>query len=455
MKIISKTVVLVILTSFLVYLCTSNFAPIQQVKAEGKVSGSSIGGHQVESLNREEIISLLNSKILEWKKNPILLTGNNTDIPLDSEWFTFDVDSSVEQYINQVSKAWYAFWESEPTVHLPIQVEMNPELIAMIEKNSHLDTEATLQEIENHVEMLSFEPIETVAIDMSLFQTDRIAFDIEEIAINTASLDDIISNLNEKVIGSGEVFSLNQQMEGINLGASYETINFIASLVYSTILQTNFEIMERHSQGELPNYLEPGIEADINNLKDLKFINTNNSPAILKVSIKDTSLLVEIYSIPIETESKYQVREQQEILPRTIYRYSSELDPNKEELLEEGKPGLRVSVYRQTSDKAGPFEKEELISEDYYPPVNRVILKSSLEPEASAGTQDPDLAVDMNGDGLSDVNEEPSNATNTNPAVDSEKEQANTKTTAVEEDSDGLPEGSYYDKAGNIIDGSK
>ena len=156
----------------------------------------------------------------------------------------------------------------------------------------------------------------------------------------------------------------------------------------------------------------------------------------------------------MDTETKYQVREKQEVLPRTIYRYSNELAPNKEQLLQEGKPGMRVSVYRQTSDKAGPFEKEELISEDYYPPVHRVILKSSIEPEIST-TPDPDLAIDMNGDGLPDVNEETSNTNSPNPAGDSEKEQSNIIPSTSEGDSDELPEGSYYDKAGNIIDGSK
>ena len=454
MKLIRKTVVLSLLTSFLFYLWFSNFAPLQQVSAESEGSGSSIGGQQVESLDSNEIISLLSSKVSEWKNNPILLTGNNINITLDSEWFTFDVVATVEQYENQVNSPWYAFWESEPTVHLPLQVEMSSELTALIDENGHLDTEETLKVIKKQVEMLSLEPIETIALDMSLFQTERIAFELEEIDSNEGSLDDIISTLNEKVIGSGEVFSLNQHLESINLGAPNETINFVASMIYSTILQTNFEVLERHSQGALPNYLEPGVEAEINNLTDLRFINTNNSPAILKVSIKDTSLLVEIYSLPMETEAMYQVREKEEILPRTIYRYSSKLAPNEEELIQEGKPGLRVSVYRKVSDKAGPFEKEELISKDYYPPTHRVILKSSIEPETTL-TQDPDLAVDMNGDGLSDVNEEPSNTTSTNTAGESEKEQLNTTPPASEVDSDELPVGSYYDKAGNIIDGSK
>jgi len=454
MKIIWKTVVLVVLTSFLFYLWSSNFPPLQQqVSAESDGSGSSIGGQPVESLNRDEIISLLNSKILEWKQNPIILAGNSTDITLDPEWFTFDVESTVEQFESQVSTAWYAFWKSERTIHLPLQVVISPELTEVIDGNGQSDTEATLEVIKNQVGILSNEPIETVALDMSLFQTDRIAFDIEEISINTSGLHDIISALNEQEIGSGEMFSINEHLEGVNLGASEETINFVTSLIYSAVLQTNFEVIERHSQGRIPNYLEPGIEATISNSKDFKFINTNNAPASIKISMKESELLVEIYSVPTETVANYLVSEK-EITPRIIYRYSSELKPNEEKLIQEGQPGLRVSVYRTISDKAGPYEKEELISRDYYPPVNRIVLKSSLVSETST-TLDPDLTVDMNGDGLPDIKDDPLISTNPSPPAESEKEQSNFPPPASVEDSDGLPEGSYYDKAGNIIDGSK
>ncbi|WP_419959139.1 VanW family protein [Psychrobacillus sp. BM2] len=452
MKIIWKTVVLVILTSFLFYLWSSNFTPLQRhVSAESESSGSSVGGQQVESLDRDEIISLLNSKVMEWKQTSIQLTGNNVDITLEPGWFTFDVESTVKQFKDQTSTAWYAFWESAPTVHLPLQVVVSPELTALINENGHLDTEATLEVIKNQVGMLFYEPIETVALDMSLFQVDRIAFDIEEITINPNNLNEIISTLNEKVIGNGEMFSINEHMEGINLESSDETINFVASMIYSAVLQTNFEVVERHSQGKIPNYLEPGIEAKISRTKDLKFINTNNAPASIKISVKGSELLVEIYSVPTETVVEYQVSEK-EITPRTIYRYSSELKPNEEELMQEGKPGLRASVYRTISDKAGPYEKEDLVSQDYYPPVNRIVLKSSIVSETST-TQDPDFAIDMNGDGLTDINDKSSR--NTSPVVESGKEHSNTTPPANEEDSDGLPEGSYFDKAGNIIDGSK
>ena len=455
MRIIWKTVILAVLTSFLLYLWTSNFATLEQhVSAEGVEIGSSIGGQEVESLKKDEITTLLNSKIVEWKLNPILLTGNNIDLLLDPEWFTFNVESTVEQFESQVDTSWFAFWESKPTVNLPLQVVMSPEVTALIEEQGQLNSEATLEAIKNQVGILSSEPIESVALDMSLFQTERIAFDIEEISFNTKSLNDIISALNEQIIGSGEIFSVNEHLDGINLGNSDETINFVASVLYSAILQTNFDVVERHSQGTIPNYLEPGIEVKISNTKDLKFINTNNAPANIKIGIKGSELLVEIYSVASETVAEYQTTET-DIIPRTIYRYSAELKENEEELLQEGKPGKRIAVYRTITDKVGPYEKEDLISQDFYPPVNRIILKSSRISETPV-TQDPDLAVDMDGDGLPDINEGTTTTIPVGENEDVEKPSSSkSPTSETEADSEGLPEGSYYDKAGNIIDGSK
>jgi len=448
MKIIWKTAILVILTSFLFYIWSSNFTPLQQqVQAESEDSGSTIGGQEVDSLKKDEIISLLNSKILEWKQNPIVLTGNNTNLTIKPEWFSFDVETSVNQYFNQVDMPWYVFWESAPSVHIPLQFSMNPEITSLIEEKAQLNTEETLSNIINHVGILSIEPIETVALDFSVFESERIAFDVENITINSSGLTNIVSALNEQVIGSGEVFSLLERLSGLNLDANEESADFVASVLYNVLLQTDFEIVERHSQGIIPGYLEPGVEVEIrkNTNIDLKFVNKNNTPAILKVQIKGTELLVEIYSVPLETEATYRVTDRVEIKPKTIYRYSDDLKVGDEKLVQEGKPGLRVSVYRTISEKSGPFEKEELISQDFYPPVNRIILKSSLVPETPTVT-DPDLEIDLNGDGLPDV-ETPT----TTPSTPMEADGTNDENPPEVDESSGLPKGSYYDKAGNII----
>lgn len=443
MKIIWKSIILVILSTFLLYLGSDNFPVLmEQVNAEEKIPSSTIGSLEVDSLKEDEIMTLLNSKILEWKEKPIVLTGNNTNLTLLPEWFTFDVETTVNQFFNEIDKPWFAFWKSTPNVHIPLQFTTVPQLNSLIEEQGYLDVEKTLKNINEQVGMLSSEPIELVALDLSLFQSERIAFDMEPISFNSNGINEIILALNNRIINNGEVFSLLEHLEAVNLGGNNETADYIASMIYSVLLQTNFEIVERHSQGVIPPYLEPGVEAKIrkSSNEDLKFINKNNAPVTLKLSMKDSNLLFEIYSIPSEITASYQVRDRIDIKPRTIYRYSSELKPGEEELIQEGKSGLHVSVYRTISEKNGPFEKEDLMSQDYYPPINRVILKSSLLPEFPTVT-DPDLQIDLNGDSLPDME-------GTMPTTSNESDSINESTSEVSEE---LPEGSYYDKAGNII----
>jgi len=448
-KVIWKTSILLILTFFLFYLWSSNnFTTLQQfAKAESGVPISTIGGQEVELLKKDEIVSLLNTKILEWKEKPILLTGNNSDLTLLPEWFTFDVEATVDQYLMELDKHWYTFWKSTPSIHIPMQFSMNPEVNNLIEQKTQLNKEETLANIVSQVGLLSPNPIETVAVDSSVFELERLAFDIEEIPVNTNDLENIVSTLNEQDIGNGEVFSLLERLNDVELNVNDESADFVASVLYSVILQTNFEILERHSQGEIPDYLEPGIEAKIrkNTNLDLKFVNNNDAPATLKVQIKGNSLLVEIYTLPLETTATYRVTDRMQITPRTIYRYSAELKAGEEKLVHEGKEGLRVSTYRTIADKTGPYQNEVLISQDFYPPVNRVVLKSSLVPETPTVT-DPDLEIDLNGDGLSDV-ETPT----TTPSTPMEVDGTNNENPPEVDESTGLPKGSYYDKAGNII----
>ncbi|MER2071734.1 MAG: G5 domain-containing protein, partial [Psychrobacillus sp.] len=116
--------------------------------------------------------------------------------------------------------------------------------------------------------------------------------------------------------------------------------------------------------------------------------------------------------------------------------YSKSLKEGEEELVQEGEPGLRVTVYRTVSDKIGPFEQQVAISKDYYPPKHRIVL-TSIETSVSTDS-DPLTDIDLNGDGLPDIEK-------------TEKPPSSTPGSPNSEETDELPEGSYYDKAGNII----
>ncbi|GGA35635.1 VanW family protein [Psychrobacillus lasiicapitis] len=463
MKILTKIITLICLVTLFFYLFLSE-SNIAFLKVDAKSDGSTIGGIEIEDLDKKEITSRLGLAIEDWKRDTkLVLEGKGINLTLDTNYFIFDVEASVNQYLNASQKPWYAFWKTDSIVHIPLQITIDPKLLTLIEENSLLNKEKTIENIKAQVAVLSKIPIEAVLVDLTALESERIAFSLEEVSINTIGLSEIIAALNEQVISTGDVFSFFEETLEISGVYNDETADFVASLLYSTILQTDFEIVERHSQGVVPTYLEPGIEAniDLNANKDLKFINKSN-PAVLKVSLKDSSLLVELYSLPAETVGKYEVRDTQVVKPRTIYRYSSDLKAGEESLIQEGSPGLKVTVYRIISDKKGPYENEEIVSQDYYSPTHRIILKSSLTPELTP-VVDPDLEIDLNADGLPDVengnsdsnksgNNNPDNKSSDNSGAD---EDINTGEgsgkTNLEDDLDSLPEGSYYDKAGNII----
>ncbi|WP_186321528.1 VanW family protein [Bacillus sp. FJAT-22090] len=446
MKILTKSITLICLVTLFIYLLLPE-SNITFLTVDAKSVGSTIGGIEIEDLEKQEITNRLETAVDDWKRDTTLaLEGEGINIALDTNYFIFDVEASVNHYLSVSQKPWYAFWKSDSVVHIPLQLTIEPELLTMIEKNSLLDKDNTIENITSQVSMLSKDPIQAVLTDLSLFESERIAFSLEEVSINAVGLTEIIAALNEQVISTGNLFSLSEKMNEISGVYDDKTADFVASLLYSVLLQTDFEIVERHSQGALPTYLEPGIEADIdfNTNKDLKFINHGN-PAVLKVSLKDSSLLVELYSLRSETVGKYEVRDSQVVNPRTIYRYSSDLKAGEENLIQEGSPGLKVTVYRMISDKKGPFEKEEIISQDYYPPTHRIVMRSLLTPETSP---EPELDIDLNGDGLTDMNSNNSGSDNSANNTNTDEESGKTDT---EDDLDSLPEGSYYDKAGNII----
>ena len=254
------------------------------------------------------------------------------------------------------------FWESEPLVQMSLIVNLQDDLKYELQKSSHLNLEETLNNIKIAAENLSKEPIESVILDTSILESERLAFSLVPASADLIGLLEIIEVLDETVLYySGGEISFNNFLNESNIAYNDKTVDFIASALYSTVLNTNFQIIERHSQGIIPTYLEPGVEVDVelDGSKDFIFLNNNVSPVIMKLYMKGPDLLVELYSIPSEVKAIYEVVEKEIINSRTIYRYSADMKVGQEELIQEGKPGLRVTVIRTISEKKGPFEERK------------------------------------------------------------------------------------------------
>lgn len=80
-----------------------------------------------------------------------------------------------------------------------------------------------------------------------------------------------------------------------------------------------------------------------------------------------------------------QVVQSDEIKPKSITRYTDELTIGKSIIIDPGKKGLRVFVYRTINGE------EQTPIREYYAPENRIILKSSrILQQPSSGTNSRD-----------------------------------------------------------------
>jgi len=434
-KIISVILAIVLIVGFFVPLFVLNGT----VFAKESPGFSTIGGIPVEGFDSENVIQVIRDAVEKWQETPLVVSGGSTEQEINAHDLQFEIKQVVAQYINLSKKPWYAFWQKEKVVHFPIPVLVNDSVIQDLDAVGIWDTEKTLEKLTIQASYLKEHEVEAVVND-EMFQVDeRIAFQIANLPTEGRGVAKIIPLLNDVSIVPNQSISL-LSLLGEQAGVVNDAgLDFVASVLYSVILQTDYEILERHSQQINPTYLQQGIEADVNAAvaKDLKFINRSHQLSKMKASLEGGQLKIEIFAASKDKDITVRVSEDKIVKPRIIYRYSEDLKAGQERVEQEGKEGARVEVYRSIV-KNGATE-EQLISRDYYVPQNRIVTRSSQEPvtvttptqQVGADTADSDLAIDLDGNGLPDVKPSP---------------QEETK----QEDGPEIVYG-YYDKGGNFV----
>ncbi len=410
-------------------------------KAYAEQTGSTIAGISVEELSKDEIRDALQQEIASWTSEQLKVDGGGSAVTLNPTLLQFDIDSTIATYEMMTKKPWYAFWKKERTVNLPLEVAPNEAIKNELVKVANWDMDDTYERIMLQAAFLKSHEVEAKVTNFTAIDNERIALAIDQIPVDAAGVVDLVEMLNDQILMPAAPFSLLETVgDQVNL-ANHSAVNFVASMLYSVALQSNAEILERTSQQEIPNYLEPGIEAAVYASRniDLRFMNQTANPMKLAVSVDGENLKVEMYASVKEDEVTVRTVRDHEVAPRIVARYSKDLAVGEQRLVKEGTPGLRVSVYRISAQTS----EQELISKDYYAPGNRIVLKSSRQPEQVAnettnvtGTSDSTNSVDLDGDGLIDFEKMTDQEIN---EIEKKKEAAS------------LPAGSYYDKGGNLI----
>lgn len=447
MRIGLKIMTLLTLIAVLMAMWIPNIVLNTTTFAKEVSKASSIGGIEVADLKDREIEAAVQAAVTEWSASPVLVTGGGVTSTINPNQFVFDVASSVAEYERMSDKQWYAFWKSDQTVHIPLQVVLNEEVQTQLKAVGVWDVEKTLDAVVGQATYLKGHEVEAFIEDTTALEAERLALVIEEIPENTLGVAELGNMLNDFVIAPGENISLLTILGDNTELANLEGLDFIASMLYHAVLQTDYEVLERHSQNEIPTYLQQGVEASINSAlkKDLQFVNYSEQPGKIKVTDEGQSFKVEILSQIKEKDIKIRVDKDRIVSPRIIYRYSDELAIGQEKLVQEGKEGVRVEVYRSISENG--VSSEELISSDYYAPINRIVVRSSKQPvttaagsgadTSSTNSNDPDLQLDLDGNGLADIPSKPGDSLTNND----DNQPTNDPDIVY----------GYYDKGGNFV----
>ena len=407
--------------------------------AKDSTASSTIGGVEVTNVKRTDLHETLQTAINDWLSTPVKVSDREHTITLDASDLSFDIKSAISQYETMIKKPWYAFWQKDKIVQIPLPVTVSEVAIAKMKTIATWDVDQTIDTLLTQASTLHNHEIEATINDLTSQLDERIAFQIEDIPSGAVGLQDAMTILNETILVPNQPVSLlallGDQVEAVNqIG-----LNFLASMLYSTVLQTEYEILERHPQASIPGYLQPGMEAlmDQTLAKDLQFINLSEQPGKLNMTIEGNQAKVEIYSKIKEKELTVRVEKTRTVMPRTIYRYSNELAIGQEMVLRKGTAGFRVNVYRQIAEEGATLEL--LVSQDYYAPIHQIVVRSTKQRANSETTyeNDPDLEIDVDGNGLPDRPGQTNNSTTNNQ----NEQQTNDSEIGY----------GYYDKGGNFV----
>lgn len=153
-----------------------------------------------------------------------------------------------------------------------------------------------------------------------------------------------------------------------------------SSTLYNAALLAGLTVVERHRHAWAPTYITPGRDAAVAQTSiDLRLRNPYRQPVKIRTQIIGQSIIsISIIGRQRGPQAQVTAKLQARTEPIEIVRIDEKLPPGQRKVLTRGRPGTRVAVYRTLlyGKNAG---QQELISQDSYPAMNRVLLIGKKE----------------------------------------------------------------------------
>jgi hypothetical protein len=336
-------------------------------------SNTSIGKVNIASLQQDQAKEKVSSRIDNWKnKKNIRLTFLNKEHEVPDNVFQFSVSDSFQTVRNGKEN--------------PLVVEINNSEILNVLKQ--LGMESIMEE-------MNLNKLKTVLKQYAInFSESKLDINMEQFLFgfndkkisNLSTVEIPIDNQNlmgkwlvenkSLVMKSNSVFSLSDTFKNnmINfINKDYASISKISSGIYKAALQTNLKVMERNISASVPQSIELGLEAYINDSNmDLKLYNPNDYSIRIKskkIAFNKMEITIEGPTLPLQ----YIIaKENEKIYPqRTIVEYVPSQDMERSEV---GRSGYSIDVYKEIYLKQTLIERQ-LVSKDFYLPKENIEYK--------------------------------------------------------------------------------
>ena len=201
--------------------------------------------------------------------------------------------------------------------------------------------------------------------------------------------------ISETVLMPGETFSFNGTVgpttasKGYLQAGAYSAgelvqdygggVCQVSSTIYNAVLYANLEIVERYNHSSVVSYVDPGRDATISyGTRDFKF--KNSRQYAVKLNLRATNGILEVEIKGIKEDEEYEIelssKKTETILCTTKYVYDSSLSEGQEIVESGGANGAKSIEYKITK-KNNRIIKEEILSEDSYNPMTRIIKTGS------------------------------------------------------------------------------
>jgi len=328
--------------------------PFDMTKIKGKAARAKLAS------NYEDLQSNFSGQLIYQDKV--------AEIPV--EIIEYDVDSTLEQMVRGAENPIYAKVSKDG-----LRTILSQQFSSIVFSDEDV-TEIALSvenELENGIMPARIYISDSLNENIPSTQVSSSSIKIPEVS---SAVQKVMDSLNGTEIHSFSTFSLLDYIKANNFGyISNDDLTLIASLLYTTILKTNFIVDERNIGVRLHKDVALGYEAAINQELSIDFMFTNPNKTTFTLQTNESSnvLTVSLLGMPFIYTYEVNASPVTYYNPRKVIQFSAFVSSGSIEVLEEGISGHEVNIIKSIFEGTNEILNNE-VSEDYYGPVHRIEL---------------------------------------------------------------------------------